>query len=87
MMNLFGEKQQNDVAAILKIKHWVQETFELMEYETVLITELQRHEKGYPPVETVMVVLREKTGKEQYKFHKRMNEINFEDISILSTRQ
>ena len=87
MLNLFEKNQEKDVSTILKIKNWVRKTFELTEYETVLITELQCHEKGYPPIETVMVVLREKMKKEQYKLHKPMNHISLEDITNLSTRQ
>ena len=80
MLNLFGKNQNKDVDSILKIKNWVRKTFELTEYETVLVTELKCHEEGCPPIETVIVVLREGTGKEQYKFHKRMDEIIFQDI-------
>ena len=87
MLNLFGKNQKKDVDSILKIKNWVRETFKLTEYETVLVTELKCYEEGCPPVETVIVILREGTGKEQYKFHKRMDEINFEDIVNLSTRR
>ena len=86
MLNLFGKNQKKDVASILKIKNWVRENFDLTEYESVLVTELQCHEEGCPPIETVIVVLREETGKEQYKFHKRMDEIILEDIAKLSTR-
>ena len=84
MLNLSGKNQEKDVATILKIKNWVRETFKLTEYETVLVTELKCHEEGCPPVETVIVVLREGTGKEQYKFHKRMDEISFEDIKNIT---
>jgi len=84
MLNLFGKNQKKDVDSILKIKNWVRETFELTEYETVLVTELQFHEEGCPPVETVIVILREGTRKEQYKFHKRMDEISFEDIENIT---
>ena len=65
----------------------MQEIFELTENETILVTELQCHEEGCPPIETVIVVMREETEKQQYKFHKRMNAISFEDIANLSTRQ
>ncbi len=85
MQNLFGKNQKKDVAAISRIKHWVQEIFELTENETILVTELQCHEEGCPPIETVIVILKEGTGKQQYKFHKRINEIDFEDIVNLST--
>ena len=85
MLNLFGKNQKKDVALILKIKHWVREAFELTNNETILVTELQCHEEGCSPIETVIVVLREEAKKEQYKFHKRMDEINFEDIANLST--
>ena len=84
MLNLSGKNQKKDVSTILKIKNWVRETFKLTEFETVLVTELKCHEEGCPPVETVIVVLREGTGKEQYKFHKRMDEINFEDIKNIT---
>ena len=87
MLNLFGKNQKKDVASILKIKNWVREIFELAEYESVLVTELQCHEEGCSPIETVIVVFREGTEKEQYKIHKSMDEINFEDIANLSTRQ
>ena len=84
MLNLFGKNQKKDVDSIIKIKNCVRETFKLSEYETVLVTELKCHEEGWPPIETVIVVLREGTGKEQYKFHKRMDEINFEDIKNIT---
>ena len=86
MLNLSEKNQEKDVSTILKIKNWVRKTFKLTEYETALVTELQRDEEGSPPVETVIVVLKEGTGKEQYKIHKQMDEINFEDITNLSTR-
>ena len=84
MLNLFGKNQKKDVDSIIKIKNWVRETFKLTEYETILVTELKCHEEGCPPVETVIVVLREGTGKEQYKFHKRMGEIIFHDIESIT---
>ena len=84
MLNLFEKNQEKDVSTILKIKNWVRKTFKLTEYETILVTELKCHEEGCPPVETVIVVLRGGTGKEQYKFHKRMYEINFEDIENIT---
>lgn len=85
MLNSFGKNQEKDVFTILKIKHWVQNYFELRGYENVLVTELKCHEERYSPVKTVIVILKEGTEKEQYKFHKRMDEINVEDIANLST--
>ena len=76
MLNLFGKNQKKDVASILKIKNWVRENFDLTEYESVLVTELQCHEEGCPPIETVIVVLREETGKEQ-KGSKTLNIVFF----------
>ncbi|QPJ62505.1 MAG: hypothetical protein G3M70_11745 [Candidatus Nitronauta litoralis] len=86
MQNLFGKNQEKNVAAILEIKNWVREVFKLNENESILVTELQCHEEGCPPIETVIVILREGTKKEQYKFHRRINEINFEDIAELPKR-
>lgn len=85
MLNSFGKNQEKDVFTILKIKHWVQNYFELRGYKNVLVTELKCHEERYSPVKTVIVILKEGTEKEQYKFHKRMDEINVEDIANLST--
>jgi len=85
MSDLFGKSRNKDVAAISRIKHWVQEIFKLSENENILVTELQCYEEGCPPIETVIVVLRGETEKRQYKFHKRINEINFEDIANLTT--
>nr|MBC8284795.1 hypothetical protein [Nitrospinota bacterium] len=54
MLNLFGKNQKKDVASILKIKNWVREVFELTNNETILVTELQCHEEGCSPIETVI---------------------------------
>ena len=87
MLNSFGKNQEKDVFTILKIKHWVQNYFELRGYENVLVTELKCHEERYSPVKTVIVILKEGTEKEQYKFHKRMDEISFEDIENITQRE
>ena len=78
----FAKNQNKDVSLISKIKHWVRECFELTKNEIILVTELQCHEEGCPPFETVIVVFRKGTEKEQYKFHKRLDEISFEDIQV-----
>lgn len=83
MPDLFGKNQKKDVAAISTIKNWVREIFKLTENETTLVTELRCHEEGCPPIETVIVILREGNRKEQYKFHKRINEMSLEDIANL----
>ncbi len=86
MRNLFEKNQKKDVAAISTIKHWISEIFNLTKNDTILVTELQCHEEGCPPIETVIVVMREGARKEQYKFHKQIHEINIEDITDLSSR-
>lgn len=86
MQNLFGTNQKRDVAAISKIKHWVGEVFKLTENDIILVTELQCHEEGCPPFETVIVVLMEGSRKVQCKFHKRINEVLFEDVFNLPTQ-
>ena len=63
MLNSFGKNQEKDVFTILKIKHWVQNYFELRGYENVLVTELKCHEERYSPVKTVIVILKEGTEK------------------------
>ncbi|MCA9456296.1 MAG: hypothetical protein KC587_06515 [Nitrospira sp.] len=86
MQDLFGKNQKRDVAAISIIKRWVSDVFNLAENDIILVTELQCHEEGCPPFETVIVILMEGNRKVQYKFHKRINEVAFEDISNLLTQ-
>ena len=86
MQNFFETNQKRDVAAITTVKHWVSEAFNLTDNDTILVTELQCHEEGCPPLETVIVIMMEGNRKVHYKFHKRITEIAFEDISNLPTQ-
>jgi hypothetical protein len=74
-MNLF--KQQRSPAqpeAIQQIKRWAYDALAIDPGVPISISQLQCHEPGCPPVETVIVVLTE--PKQTYKIHAAPGEIS-----------
>jgi hypothetical protein len=63
-----------------RIKGWVSEALGLGEDASVVVSELRCSEPGCPPVETALVVLGEAGGTRQYKVHKPVDEVSFEDV-------
>jgi len=67
-MNLF--KQQRPIAnpaAIQQLKGWVYESLALSAEVPISISQLQCHEPGCPPIETVIAVMTQPT--QTYKIH------------------
>jgi hypothetical protein len=66
-----------------RVKGWVSEALGLGEGASVVVTELRCSEPGCPPVETALVVLGGAGGAggtRQYKVHKPLSEVSFEDV-------
>lgn len=68
---------------IAEIKRWVRRTLNLDDKTTVFVTQLECHEPGCPPVETVIALLRSGQQSQQRKMHKSVNDLNYDDINRL----
>jgi hypothetical protein len=82
-MELFRASVPGRSARIRQIKDQVTKTLELTEESTVLVTELMCREKGCPPVETVIAVLRNSARKLQFKVHKPVLDVTEDDLAEL----
>lgn len=74
-MNLF--KQQKPTAspeAIQRLKTWTYEALELSPDVPISISQLQCHEPGCPPIETVIAVMTQPT--QTYKVHAAAGDIS-----------
>jgi len=86
MGNLFEQRTGGGTGS-REIKAWVREWLALDDEVTILVTELQCHEPGCPPVETVMALLRQGQPTEQMKIHLPMAEVTREDVARAWARQ
>jgi hypothetical protein len=78
-MNLF--KQQKPTAspeAIQRLKTWAYEALDLSTEVPISISQLQCHEPGCPPIETVIAVMTQPT--QTYKIHAAAGEISQEAV-------
>jgi hypothetical protein len=83
MLSLFSSRPPNGAAANgPRIRRWVRDIFALDEEAAVMVTELHCSEPGCPPIETVIAILSDGANR-QYKLHKRIGEINEEDVRRL----
>lgn len=78
-MNLF--KQQKPTAspeAIQRLKTWAYEALDLSTDVPISISQLQCHEPGCPPIETVIAVMTQPT--QTYKIHAAAGDISQEAV-------
>jgi len=83
-MNLF--KQQKPTAspeAIQRLKTWAYEALELSTDVPISISQLQCHEPGCPPIETVIAVMTQPT--QTYKIHAAAGDIT--QAQVIATLQ
>ena len=71
---------QPDPKKISRIKNWVVSLLKLDISTTVFVTQLECHEKGCPPVETVIALIQAGEKTKQKKIHKCINDIEEKDI-------
>jgi hypothetical protein len=83
---MFGKKNDGgaQAAAVRQIKAWARELLDPGESATILVSELRCSEPGCPPVETVIALLREGKGGENYKIHRPALEIQRDDVARLA---
>jgi hypothetical protein len=62
------------------LKEWTREALSLPEDAVILATELRCTEPGCPPIETVIAVMRVGNSRQQFKVHKPIADVVYEDI-------
>lgn len=83
MIGPFGARSSGDRGRTGRIKGWVSRAFGLEDGTPMTVAELRCMEPGCPPVETVIAILGASGAPRQYKVHKPMSEVTFEDVAGL----
>jgi hypothetical protein len=83
-MLLPGRSRRNP-QQIAVIKGWAMELLEIAPDASLLVTELDCHDEGCPPVETVIAALVERQPPKQWKLHKPASDVTREDIAQLAS--
>ncbi len=77
-MNLFTErKKPNEIG---RVKEWTRRALSLNDEVIVMVSELQCHEEGCPPIETVIAVMETGKDKQMFKIHKAVDELSETDV-------
>ncbi len=80
-MDLFSpNKPKVSTATLQQLKLWTAELLGLDPDIPISISQLQCHEPGCPPLETVIAVM--ETSRQQYKLHKAAAAIDRADLAI-----
>ena len=85
--DLLGGKRKSNSQAIQQVKAWVFEALQLEEKTSLMVTELRCTEPGCPPIETVIALLKPSHPTQQYKIHKPIADITFDDVAALAVAQ
>lgn len=81
-MSLGRPKRSPDQIAALKA--WATELLPIPSDATLTIAELECHEEGCPPIETVIAALLQGAAPRQWKLHKPLPEVTRDDIAALA---
>lgn len=76
---------KRDPQQVAMIKSWSISLLDFPPQANLLVTELQCHEEGSPPVETVIAALVEGEPPRQWKLHKSVSEVTRDDIVHLAS--
>jgi hypothetical protein len=82
---LLSDRPRRDPQQVAAIKRWAVELLGIPADSSLLVTELECHEEGCPPLETVVAVLAEGEPPRQWKLHKPVAEVTREDLETLVT--
>lgn len=79
---MFGQERSSPerAARVRTLKEWTREALNLPEDAVILVTELRCTEPGCPPLETVVAVMRVGDDRQQFKIHKPIADVVYEDI-------
>lgn len=91
MIGPFGAQHARGSGQAGRIKWWASVAFGLDVGTTMTVAELRCMEPGCPPVETVVAILdapsSPRRSPQQYKIHKPMSEVIFEDVERLAVSE
>jgi hypothetical protein len=80
---MFDNRPQMNSGHTRAMKQWVQQVFSLDDDVTIMVTELRCNEPNCPPFETVIALWAMDAPARQYKIHKAIIEVNYQDIQQL----
>ena len=80
-------RPRRDAALIRQIKDWAYECLPIAADATVSVMELECHEPGCPPLETIVAAMEHGKETRQWKFHKPMPEITHADIAESAVKE
>lgn len=83
----FGARQGRGSGRAGTIKGWASAVFGLEEGTPMTVAELRCAEPGCPPVETVVAILGAPGSPRQWKVHKPISEVTFEDVERLAVSE
>ncbi len=85
-MNLFTKSTpQVDLEQLNQIKTWVYRQLKINPEISISISQLQCHEPGCPPLETVIAIMT--NPPTQYKIHKEISQIIEADIALHASQK
>ncbi|MEM1073163.1 MAG: hypothetical protein AAF665_16990 [Pseudomonadota bacterium] len=84
MLGMF-DNSRPDPSAIERVKEMFAEVFELPEETFLSVAELRCHEPGCPPIETVVTARSTDGMVNDWRVHKRINDVVLEDVNALSS--
>ena len=79
-------KTENGPKKVRKIKEALGESLSIQNNATITVTELTCLEEGYPPVETVVALLKTGSDPLQHKIHKPAAEFKAADLTEIAVR-
>ena len=80
LSKMFGSRSETGLVHLRKVKQWVRDASNAGEDDSILVTELVCGEPGCAPFEVVMAVLSVGGKKRQRKLHRRLTELNEEQV-------
>ncbi len=83
-MLLFGNSEKRDPVQTAIIRAWVAELLTVPDGAFVMVKQMECPEEGCPPVETIIAILCDYGGPQQWKLHKPISDVTREDIESLA---
>ena len=80
-------RPKRDAVLIRQIKKFAYECLPISAEATVSVMELECHEPGCPPLETVVAAMEQGKETRQWKLHKPMPEITRADVVDLAAKE
>lgn len=80
-------RPRRDASLIRQVKDWAYECLPISADATVSVMELECHEPGCPPLETVVAAMEQGQETRQWKFHKPMPDITRADVAEAAAKE